>query len=170
MLASRGRSVHRCNSQFWLLVAVTFEVTARVVGRLKPYHISRSSHLHIRIWMVLNVVDPARTVPPFVISVASPDEAAARRTCRLGHTRRRRVNTPMASKVVSGGLRHVTHPHSVTKASAVPQELRKPSACWPSLTKILGCLGELSAALLVCAMGRLSGPVRSTALGMLAPL
>lgn len=63
--------MHRCNSQFWLLVAVTFEVTARVVGRLKPYHISRSSHLHIRIWMVLNVVGPARTVPPFVISVAS---------------------------------------------------------------------------------------------------
>ena len=29
---------------------------------------------------------------------------------------------PMASKVVSGFLRHVAHPHSVTKANAVPQE------------------------------------------------
>ncbi len=28
----------------------------------------------------------------------------------------------MASKVVCGGLRHIKHPHSVTEASAIPQE------------------------------------------------
>ena len=32
------------------------------------------------------------------------------------------MECPWRAKVVSGGLRHIAHPHSMTKASAVPQE------------------------------------------------